>query len=70
MRQKSLATRNAFPEVSHENAADHHVVKVSHHEVRIGYVHIDTERCQEQSGESADQEQPNKAERIEHRRRV
>ena len=55
-------------EISHDRAADHDVVEVRDDEVRVGHVHVDADRRQEQSGEPSDREQPDEAVRVEHRR--
>ena len=55
-------------QVGHHHAADHHVVEVRDYEVGIGDMNVHGQRCQEQAGESADGEQSDEAEGIQHRR--
>ena len=54
--------------VGHDGAAHHDVVEVGHHEVGVGHVDVEAERREEQPRQSADGEQSDKAERVEHRR--
>src|SRR2546430_352567 len=56
-------------EVSHDRAADHHIVEVRDHEIRIVDVDVNSQGRQKQSGEPAYCEQTDKTKRIQHRRR-
>src|SRR6266568_3224459 len=66
--------RNLWPpkmhasQISHDCAADHHVVEVGDHEVGVVNMWVNPQGGQEESGEPTDGEQSNKSERIEHRR--
>ena len=51
-----------------DHAADHHVMKMRHHEIGLRQVDIGGERGHEQAGQAAHREESDKAERIEHRR--
>ena len=55
-------------EIGHDRAADHDVVEMRDDEIGVGEVHVERERGQEQPGQAADREQPDEAERVEHRR--
>src|SRR4029077_18473209 len=54
-------------EIAHQCAAHHDVVEVRHHEIGIAQVYVDSERCQEQPGHTADCKQSDNPEGIEHR---
>ena len=41
-------------------AADHDVVKMRHHEIGVGDMHIETKRARNKPGQAADREQPMK----------
>src|SRR5438552_277882 len=55
-------------EVPHDGAANHDVVEVREDEVRVGHVHVDRNRREEESRQPADREQPDESVRVEHRR--
>ena len=52
--------------VSHDSTADHDVVEMRDDKVGVGNVHINSQRCQKQASKTADGEQPNKPQRIQH----
>ena len=49
-------------------AAHHDVMEVSHDEVGVGQVDVDRQRAQEDAGQSADREQQQERDGIQHRR--
>ena len=55
-------------QVGHDHAADHYVMEVRDDEVGVGQMDIDCHGRQEQAGKSADGEQPDEAERVQHGR--
>src|SRR5258708_26349679 len=50
-----------------DHAADHDVVKMRDDEVGVGDVNVDAECGEKQSGETADGEEPDKSENVNHR---
>ncbi len=57
-------------EIPHDRAADHDVMKMRDDEVCIVYVNVNAKGSQKQTGHSADDKEPDKAKRVEHRRVV
>src|SRR5690348_5209299 len=53
-------------EICEHHATDHYVVKVSDHKISVMHVHIDAKRGKEEAGQSADGEQSQKGDGIEH----
>ena len=55
-------------QIRNKHASYHHVVEVRDHEVSCRHVHINADRSEEQSGQSADGKQTDEGQGIEHRR--
>ena len=55
-------------EEGRNRAADHDVMEMRDHEIGVVHLHVDGDRGEEQPRQAADREQPDEAERIEHRR--
>src|SRR5215472_4173294 len=54
------------PDVTHDCAADHNVMKVSNDEIRVMDMHVNSQASQEKTREAANGEQADEAESVEH----
>src|SRR5260370_14627858 len=57
-------------DVTHDRAADHDVVEVGDYEISVVEMNVQTEAGEEKTGKSADNEEADKAEGVQHRRVV